>query len=80
MSEICLGAIWNFIKRQGSYDLDFKLRGTKGLSKAYVHRDREGLTHYLLILILTPRCSSTVPHFLFPWGGGLYPHIPMFVN
>ena len=26
-----LGAIWNFIKGQDSHDLDFRLRGAKGL-------------------------------------------------
>jgi hypothetical protein len=43
--ELSLGAIWTFITRTGLLWLRIKLRGTKGLSKTYVHRDRKGLTH-----------------------------------
>jgi hypothetical protein len=47
--ELNLGAIWNFIKGTGLSWHGLHLRGTKSLSKAYVHRDRKGLTLYLLI-------------------------------
>ena len=33
------GAVWNLLKGQSYRDLDFSLQGTKGLTKAYVHRD-----------------------------------------
>jgi hypothetical protein len=31
--SLCVGQIWNYIKEQGSHNLDISLRGTKGLSK-----------------------------------------------
>jgi hypothetical protein len=44
MTEILIwGQSATLLKGQGSCDLVFSLRGTKGLSKAYVHRDRQGL-------------------------------------
>lgn len=37
-----LAAIWTLLEGRGFHDLDFILRGTNGLSGAYVHRDQKG--------------------------------------
>jgi hypothetical protein len=47
--EISLGAIWNFIKATGLSWHGLQLRGTKGLLKPYVLRDRKDPTLYSLI-------------------------------
>ena len=42
VTNLSLGQSGTLLKGQGSHDLDFSLRDTKGMSKAYVHRDRKG--------------------------------------
>ena len=49
--NLSLGESGTFLKGQGSHDLEFSLMVTKGLSKAYVHRDRKG-SNPLSILLL----------------------------
>ena len=36
---LSLWAVWNFIKEAGFYDLEFSIRATEGLSKAYMYQD-----------------------------------------
>ena len=40
--NVGLGVFWTFIKGKGFPLLDFSVRDTKGLSKAYADRDRKG--------------------------------------
>jgi hypothetical protein len=42
VTNLSLGQSGTLLKGQGSHDLDFSLRDTKVMSKAYVRRDRKG--------------------------------------
>jgi hypothetical protein len=75
--ELSLGAIWNFIKRTGLLWLGLELRGTKDLSKAYVHRERKGLTHYLLITHYTDIVSCLTNKYSTKFYGIIN---PLFVS
>jgi len=43
MSEVSVcGQYGTFLKGQGSYDLEFSVRATEGLLKAYMFQDQKG--------------------------------------
>jgi len=65
--SLILRAIWQSetsLKKQGCHGLDTSLRGTKVLSKAYVHRDRRGLDPiaYTVLFLNDTQKHIHIPH------------------
>jgi len=54
MSEVyAWGQSETLLKGQGSHNLDFSLRGTKGLSEAYVHQEQKGSNPLTILFFYT---------------------------
>jgi hypothetical protein len=63
IKNLSLGEAVTLLKEQGSHNLVFGLRDTKGLPKAYLHRDRKGLDPLSILFYSIIFYSSTL-HYI----------------
>jgi hypothetical protein len=66
MSEVSVcGRYGTLLKGQGSYDLEFSVRATEGLLKAYMFQDQKGSNPLSFLLYsIFPRCNHRHYRFL----------------